>query len=187
MKTIKYQSSNKQPPSIIYSILNSKHSVIVLISSNKNFFGCCWNRLGNPPHRLVWTRYDCILYVIKMEYKQLSKDECFYKRQGEDSLREEEDYADEKVEEEKEERTNDDVETDEFMRDFSLYRYQYEPERKISSDSSETSIPDTIETREEEGTSKERTNTVVRCLCSQCKAEEREIDSLFSKQLSSKC
>ena len=51
------------------------------------------------------------------------------------------------------------------MRDFSLYHYQYERERKISNDSSETSIPGTTETREEEGISKERTNTIVRCLC----------------------
>ena len=110
----------------------------------------------------------------------------FYKRQGEDSLSEEEDYTEQKVEQEEDERTNDEIETDEFMRDFSLYHYQYERERKISNDSSETSIPGTAETREEEGISKERTNTIARCLCSQCKAEEREIDCLCSKQLSSK-
>ena len=32
-----YQSSNKQPPSIIYFILNSKNFDIVLVSSNQCF------------------------------------------------------------------------------------------------------------------------------------------------------
>lgn len=73
----------------------------------------------------------------------------FIKRQGEDSLNEEEDYDAEKVEEDKvEERADDDMEIDKLMRDLSLHPYQYEPERNISGDSSESSISGTTKIRE---------------------------------------
>ena len=66
-------------------------------------------------------------------------------------MSEEEDYDGEKEQEdEEEERADDDFETNWFMRDLSLHSYQYKPERKISSESSESSISDTIKIRERE-------------------------------------
>lgn len=47
-----------------------------------------------------------------------------------------------------EERADDDMEIDKLMRDLSLHPYQYEPERNISGDSSESSISGTTKIRE---------------------------------------
>ena len=123
--------------------------------------------------------------LCEMVHKQTSKYKCFYERLGEVSLSEEENYDDEKVEEEvEEERTDDDVEIDEFMRDLSIHLHQHKPERKMWSDSREFSIPDTTKIRKEIGSSKERANTTLWYLCSQCKANEKEIDCLCCQEVS---
>ena len=47
------QESSKE--SIVYFILISKNFVVVLISSNKHFFDCYYDKIENPPHHFVWT------------------------------------------------------------------------------------------------------------------------------------
>ena len=59
------QLSNKQPPSIIFFILNSKNLVVILISSNKLFFGCYYEELGNALHHFVWTIVLMRIYMLK--------------------------------------------------------------------------------------------------------------------------
>lgn len=63
-----YESSNKQTPSIIHFILNSKHFLTVLILRNKYFFVNYHDRIGNPSHRFAWTiNLSLIMIKIWME------------------------------------------------------------------------------------------------------------------------
>ena len=58
-----YESSDKQPPSILYFIVNNKGFVMVLISSNKHFFVFYQKQFGNPPPRFVWTIVETNLSI----------------------------------------------------------------------------------------------------------------------------
>lgn len=70
-------------------------------------------------------------------------------------MSEEEDYDEERVVEKEEEgREDDEAVIGESMKDLSLHLYQYQPERKISRNSNESSIIDTMEIRQKEGSSK---------------------------------